>query len=486
MSVETFRVGHLPGLDSEQLSWRALPAPQLPPGYTFVVPALTPDQLRALCDRVRSPGRQGLRELPVREIVQAIGRVIQHLLDPTSPEHQLLLRWLPLSTGFPAEMIRVNLGATLRTFRSLQLQRFLVEDLGNPALLDGFEPRVTGGWTRAEGPDLLAHVWAGNVPGLPLWSLVCGLLAKAGNIGKVSAGEPVFASVFAQTLARLEPRLGAAVAVLWWERGDIETARIVWNQADTVLAYGGDAALHDLQAQIPPGVRFLPHGHKLSFGVVGSCALSASRAPAIARLAADDVVRHEQQGCYSPQVFYVERGAQVSPLEFAQRLAAGLQQLSAKFPRPQPGLAESAQIAQWRSSLEWAGFDDASVQLLGHPENDWSVVYRDRATPIAPGPLHRCVQVVALDSLDQLAHCLAPQRRHLQSAGLAVAPEQLKSLAGQLAAMGVTRLSAIGDMTLPAPGWHNDGRPSLLDLVTLVDLEASAEALAERLTSYET
>ena len=31
---------------------------------------------------------------------------------------------------------------------------------------DGFEPRVTGGWTHAEGPDLLAHVWAGNVPGL--------------------------------------------------------------------------------------------------------------------------------------------------------------------------------------------------------------------------------------------------------------------------------------------------------------------------------
>ncbi|MEN9904022.1 MAG: hypothetical protein RLZZ555_587 [Pseudomonadota bacterium] len=485
MSIEVFRIGHLPGLEAAGLSWRALPAPQLPAGYALEVPALTPDQLQALCEQVRGPGRQGLRALPVREIVQAIDRVVQHLLDPASPEHQLLLRWLPLSTGFPAEMIRVNLGATLRTFRALQLQRFLVEDLGNPALLDGFEPRITGGWTHAEGSDLLAHVWAGNVPGLPIWSLVCGLLAKAGNVGKVSAGEPVFATVFARSLAKLEPRLGAAVAVLWWERQDLETPRAIWGQADTVLAYGGDAALRELQAQIPPGVRFLPHGHKLSFGVVGRAALSAGRAPAIARLAADDVVRHEQQGCYSPQVFYVERGAQVSPLEFAQRLAAGLQQLHPKFPRPRPGLAESAQIAQWRSSLEWAGFDDASVQLLGHPEQGWSVVYRDRATPIAPGPLHRCVQVVALDSLDELPACLAPQRRHLQSAGLAVTPEQLQALAMQLAAVGVTRLSAIGHMSLPAAGWHNDGRPSLLDLVTLVDLEASAEALAERLASYE-
>lgn len=486
MSVGIFRVGHLPGLDAAGLNWRALPAPQLPPGHAFEVPALDPQQLQALCDQVRGPGRQGLRALPVREIVPAIDRVIQHLLDPASAEHQLLLHWLPLSTGFPAEMIRVNLGATLRTFRAPQLQRFLVEDLGNPALLDGFEPRVTGGWTHAEGPDLLAHVWAGNVPGLPLWSLVCGLLAKAGNLGKVSAGEPVFATVFARTLARLEPRLGAAVAVLWWERADIGTPRLIWQQADTLLAYGGDVALRELQAQIPPGVRFLPHGHKLSFGVVGRAALSAGRAPALARLAADDVVRHEQQGCYSPQVFYVERGGQVSPLEFAQRLAAGLQQLEPRFPRPQPGLMESTQIAQWRSSLEWAGLDDASVQLLGHPEQGWSVVCRDRAIPIAPGPLHRCVQVVAIDSLDELPACLAPLRRHLQSAGLAVAPEQLQALADRLAAVGVTRLSAVGHMTLPAPGWHNDGRPSLLDLVTLVDLEASAEALAERLTSYET
>lgn len=485
MTVERFRVGHLPGLDAGRLVWRELPAPQLPQGYGFEVAALTPEELRALCEQVSGPGRRGLRALPVRDIVAAIDRVIQQLLDPTSPEHRLLLRWLPLSTGFSPEMIRVSLGPTLRTFRALQLQRFLVEDLGNPALLDGFEPRVTGGWTHAEGPDLLAHVWAGNVPGLPLWSLICGLLAKAGNIGKVSAGEPVFATVFAQTLARLEPRLGAAVAVLWWDRQDSQIPHAVWQQADTVLAYGGDAALRDLQAQLPPGVRLLPHGHKLSFGVVGRAALSAGRAPAIARLAADDLVRHEQQGCYSPQFFYVERGGQVTPLEFAQRLAAGLQRLSAKFPRPRPGLAEAAQIAQWRGQLEWAAFDDASVQLLGHPEQSWSVVYRDRPTPIAPGPLHRCVQVVALDSLDQLPACLAPQRRYLQSAGLALAPEQLQALALQLAAVGVTRLSAIGQMTQPAPGWHNDGRPSLLDLVTLVDLEASAEALAEGLTNYE-
>ena len=40
-------------------------------------------------------------------------------------------------------------------------------------------------------------------------------------------------------------------------------------------------------------------------------------------------------------------------------------------------------------------------------------------------------------------------------------------------------------MPLPAPGWHNDGRPNLIDLVQWVDLEASAEQLAEGLSRYE-
>jgi hypothetical protein len=39
-------------------------------------------------------------------------------------------------------------------------------------------------------------------------------------------------------------------------------------------------------------------------------------------------------------------------------------------------------------------------------------------------------------------------------------------------------------MTAPAAGWHHDGRFSLLDLVRMVDIEASTEAAAENFTAY--
>ena len=480
-TLSTLRLGHLPGIDPAGVHWQELPGLDLGPRHRLQVPALTPDQLQALCAHLRGPGRQALRALPVRDIIQAIDAAIHVLLDRTSEEHQTLLDWLPRVTGFSAEMVRVNLNATLRTYRAPQLQRFVLEDFGSADLLDGFAPRVTGGLTHAEGAALLTHVWAGNVPGLPLWSLISGLLVKAGNLGKVSAGEPVLASVFARTLARLSPTLGDACAVLWWDRQDEATARTIWSASQAVITFGGDAALAELQRQMPPGVRFLPHGHKISFGAVGREALSATRAPRMAQLAAEDVVRHEQQGCYSPQVFYVERGGATSPQEFAERLAAALQQLTTRFPRPQPALAEAAQIAQWRSRLEW----DPQVTLIGQPEHGWSVAVHAQPLALGPGPLHRCVQVVALDALEDLPQCLVHRREHLQTAGLAVAPERLQPLALQLAECGVTRVCALGQMPLPAPGWHNDGRPSLLDLVSLVDLEASTETLAEGLSRYE-
>jgi hypothetical protein len=479
--MSALHLGHVPSGLLGDLHWQALPGLSVD-GQACCVPQLSPAQMQSLCAHLRGPARAALRLLPVREIVQAIDAAIHELLDASSDAHRMLLAGLPAITGFSPEMVRANLQASLRTYRAPQLQRFIAEDFGGSDALDGFTPRPNGGLSHAEGAPLISHVWAGNVPGLPLWSLISGLLVKSGNLGRVSQGEPLMASVFAQTLARIAPTLGDAMAVLWWAHEDQAVAQAAWAVSDVVMAFGGDAALAELQAQMPAGLRFLPHGHKISLGAIGREALSATRAPRIAHLAAQDMVRHEQQGCYSPQVFFVERGAAVSPQEFAERLAAELQQLSTRFERPPLSLAEARQVAQWRSAFEW----DANACLIGQPEHPWAVVYHAEPRPLAPGPLHRCAQVFAIDTLEDLPQWLQARGRQLQTVGVAVAPARLQPLAWRWAACGVCRVCAIGQMAWPAPAWHNDGRPSLGDLVTWVDIEASSETLADGLSSYET
>ena len=428
-----------------------------------------------------------LKTMRVSEIVAVVDCAVARLLDPNDPYRQQADQLLPIISGYDAEMVRLGLSAFFKTFRAPQLHRFVAEDFANPKLLDEFQPRPKGGAARAFGPDLLVHSWAGNVPALPLWSLVCGLLVKAGNIGKLPSAEPLFASLFARLLAEVHPPLADCMAVVWWKGGDTDQAAALYAQADTVLAYGSNASLEEVRRQLPVTTRFLPYGHKLGFGMVGKAALDTLRGPATARLAAWDVMRYDQQGCYSPHVFYVERGGAVSPREFAQYLASELGNLQMRFPVRTLALEDAAAIAGWRQGIELKSMrsDGESIsEPIGVDGAASCVVYADTPQPLAPTSLSRNILVVAVDTLDQVIAQVQMHKDFLQTAGVATAPAELFRLAALLGAAGVTRISAIGSMTSPEAGWHHDGRFNLLDLVRMVEIEQSAESAADAMAPY--
>lgn len=478
-----FKAGYLPGLREEDVRWHKLRlgAPDAP--IWVEVPELTDVQLDALTQRIKQASRTHLKTMSVADIIGVLAKATARLLDAQDPYRQTLDTLLPKVTGFDPDMVRLNLTSYLQTFRHLELERFVTEDFANPRVLDAFVPRITGGWTQAYGPELLVHVWAGNVPALPMWSFVAGLLVKAGSIGKVASAEPLFASVYARLLADIEPRWADCFAVLWWPN-DAPTQRTAYQSAQVVLAYGGNAALQAVQDQIPVTTRFLPHGHKISLGVVSAQALTVFHAAHVAMQAALDVVRFDQQGCYSPHMFYVQSGGSVSPYEFAQQLAHALASLQHKMPRRALSLEEASQISRWRDAHRFIALDNPNYHVLGDSTQTHAVVFSQDATNLMPSPLNRCIVVSAVDHVSQVATLIESARHDLQTVGLAVAPEELLSISEQLGLAGVTRICALGQMTSPAPGWHHDGRFSLLDLVRMVDVEASTEREADRFKPY--
>lgn len=485
MSTVRFTAGYVPGISHEELAWHTLEYRENDSRLEVKVPILTQDQMLTVTQNVKNACNAQIKTMDVSEIVRVIDQAILRLLDVNNEDRKRIDTLLPIATGMDATMLRLNFSQYLQTFRALQLHRFIAEDFSNPKMLDEFQPRITGGWTKAVGAELITHIWAGNVPGLPLWSLISGLLVKSGTIGKVSSAEPICASIFAKVLVDIEPRLAGCLSIIWWPNEDMNTAIHLFQQSDIVLAYGGNMALAAVQAQVPVTTRFLPHGHKLSFGMVSAFALSVVRAKRLAAQAALDIVRYEQQGCYSPQMFYVERGAQVSPQEFAQTLCGEMATLAHKYPRTSLSIEEALHIASWRELHEFAMLQSPAVQVLGDKKDAFVVVYSDVPVSLNPSPLNRCVTVVAVDSLLDVMPLLKDQRSYLQTVGLATDPETLLALGDALAQAGVTRICAIGEMTSPAAGWHHDGRFSLADLVNMVDIEASTEVTANQLTDYE-
>lgn len=480
--VQRIKAGYLPGLGDDEVQWQTLDLGSQDGQLLEVsVPVLTAPQMQALACRVRTAAAIHLRPMPVAEIIDAVDRAMARLLDRNDIYRQQAEAWLPVVSGYDTDMVRLGLTGFFKTFRAAQLKRFVAEDFPNPAVLDGFQPAAKGGAVRAFGPDLLVHSWAGNVPALSLWSLVCGLLVKAPAIGKLASAEPLFAGWFARLLAEVHPPLADCLAVVWWRGAGGEEADALYDQADTVLAYGGNQTLDALRRRLPVTTRFLPHGHKLGFGLIGAQALDTLKAPGMARLAAWDVMRYDQQGCYSPHVFYVQRGAPVSPRAFADYLAAELANLQRRFARRELDLEEGAALARWQQNMEWGG---EAHQLLGPVDAPWSVAYSESLQPLAPTALYRTIAVVAVDRLDAVLPVVAAQRDYLQTAGIAAGPEELYRLAGLLGAAGVTRISAIGSMSMPEAGWHHDGRFNLLDLVRMTEIEQSAELAAQPLADY--
>ena len=471
----------LPQLDAAELAALEWTTHQLG-GVSLAMPVVTPELIDLVARRLLAAQAAYLSERPVMEIVDVLGRSMSRWYEPGHPGRRLAEELLPAITGYAPEMVRRGLSRYLRTFRHDRLLRFVAQDFENPLVLDGFQPARGGGRSRAYGPRLTTQIFAGNVPGLPAWNLICGLLVKSATLGKSAADEPLFPVLFARSIAEEDPELASCLAVLHWRGGDEALEAAAFRRAEAVTATGGLRAVESLARRVPVGTPFIPYGHKVSFGVVGHEALALNRYADTARRATIDVSQYDQQGCLSAHVLFVERGGAVDPRTFAGALAAAMERFERDRPRATIGLEDSAAIEQVRSEYELMSFERSdTLALFASADGDaWTVVYDEEPRGFEVSPLNRVVRVHPIDRIDDVPPLLAPLRRHLQTAGIACAPARAGHWASVLGACGVDRVCAIGQMPEPAAGWHHDGRGNLSALVRWVDLEAAAEADLER------
>lgn len=461
----------LDGLTWETASWG---------GVVLRMPAVTPHLVDLLCRRLLQAQADYLAARPVMDIVEVLGRTIAKWSNPDYHLRRQAEQLLPAVTGYAPEMVRRGLKDYLKTFRRDKLLRFLSQDFDNPLVLDGFQPNRAGGRSRAYGPRLATQIFAGNVPGLPVWNLVCGLLVKSATLGKSASGEPLFPVLFALSLAEEDPELAACLAILHWPGGDEDIEQTAFNRSEAVTATGGRKAIESVAGRLPSGMPFVPYGHKMSFAVIGREALALNRYAETAHRAARDASQYDQQGCLSPHCLFVERGGAVDPKTFAAALAAEMDRFERSKPRARLTLEESAGIERVRSSYEFRAYDDETIELFtSDTGTGWTVIYEEEPERFEPSPLNRLLRVHPVDGMDDVERLATPVRRHLQTAGVACSPDRLDGWAEVLGRLGVDRICAVGQMPQPAAGWHHDGRGNLTALVRWVDIEGAAEAELE-------
>jgi len=510
MRIDAF---HLPGVDEAGI--REWELREYGGGEVVLrFPVLEPDEIRRLAGRIRAARAIHLAELPVGAIVRAIDRVAALLQQRDHPARVLAETALPVITGYSPPMVRLILDRMTADWREPALLELLRRELGDPGVLDGFrvvEGDEWGGGTpggavggvdvgagidagpaggpgavvlatsptapppqpvrvRAYGPELAFHIFAGNIPGVAVTSLVRSLLVKSATLGKTASGDPLLPALFAQILADVAPGIGECLAVCYWPGTATALQQAALREVELAVVYGGGETVQAVRGMLPAGVRLVEHGPRFSLAAVAREELAGDAAYRAAAGVARAVAVFDQQGCVSPHVVYVEKGGEVTPAEFAELVARELEVVERELPRGRLSIEEASAIQQLRGAAEFRALAGRDVRLFTSAGTEYTVIYDDEPG-FTPSCLNRVLRVTPVADLAEIPPHLAPLRAYLQTVGLAARGERRAALADLLGRAGVSRITTLEAMPWPPPTWHHDGQEPMRELVRWVDWE---------------
>jgi hypothetical protein len=436
-------------------------------GLRAWAPQLSPAQLADVC-RDLLDARHVLSAAPLDRIIAAIDAAARRLREPDGELRRDTLRALAAFTGYAPVMAAHVLAGMSADWLAPALHRLVAAELGGADAIDGFVCRADGTLVRAVAPPLGLHVFAGNVPGVSVTSMVRALLVRSAVLGKSAAGEPVLAPAFARALQEADPLVGACLAVTYWPGGDVLREAAVLRHARLVVHYGASESLASLRARAPEGTHFVEHGPRISFAVVQ--AAGGAPPPDAARDLANAVALFDQQGCVSPQLAYVI-GAPAAARAFAAAVADALHDLAAELPRGRLQPAEAGAVHELRARAEFRAIAGEDVTVWAGKGLAFTVIF-DPEPGFAGTCLNRTLLVKAAPSMEAVFEQVRPFGRYLQTVGIAgFDDDAAMRVAAGLGDAGATRITPLRRMPWPPVTWHHDGRGPLRELVRWVDLE---------------
>lgn len=440
----------------------------LPPEAT-----LSPQMISEACQTLKRNREQYLANRSLQSMVNLLAKLAENWLEPEFPFRKFALERAK-DSGFSRATLQRGLDNLFRQMTRENFRALIAQELGDAT--DASSGRLEAGASPRgrfwRGPEFQVHIGAGNIPNPAIMSLAFGLLTRSAQFLKCASGASFLPRLFAHSIYDADPKLGACLEIAEWRGGNAGLENALFAEADCVTATGRDETLDSIRAKLPGRIRFLGHGHRVSFGFVAGESLFGSRTGKIISAAADDVVAWNQLGCLSPHVIYVQPGGDIWPEHFAQLLADELARRETNEPRGEISAEESAAIASRRAIYEIraAHSPESTRHWRSEGSTAWTVIFE--ADPrFQLSCLNRFIYVKPISDVKALLENADAMRGKISTVGVAAPEEAVPELAAQLAHWGATRICPLGRMQDPPLTWRRDGRPPLGDLVTWTDLE---------------
>lgn len=362
----------------------------------------------------------------------------------------LLARFLPAGVG---------LADLLPLLRRENLEAKLAAELGP----DPFSPRERAKTAAQVLPlGVLFHIAPGNMPGLPVYTALEGLLTGNVNLVKLPHGDKGLSLAAFQLLTEQEPRLAPYLYAFDLPSGRREELKTLSGVADGLVVWGGDGAIQAARALAGPGCKLIEWGHRLSFAYVSGYEDKDAELSVLA----SHIVDTGQRLCSSCQVIFLDSEDREVGTSFCKEFLPHLEWAVAK--RPGPGGGAASSLSGFTALLERIVDEKAEGEALFQGRGCSAILRPDRELELSPMEGNVLVKLLPQR---ELIPALRRQKGRLQTAGLICAPERRGALIGLLARAGVTRVTRAGSMSASFPGEAHDGEYPLRRYVRVVDVE---------------
>ena len=317
------------------------------------------------------------------------------------------------------------------------------------------------GRTAAVPLGTLLHITAGNMDGLPAFSVVEGLLTGNVNLLKLPSGDSGLSLALLKLLADTEPELAPYIYVFSIPSSDRSSLQTLAGLSDGIVTWGGDEAVQAMRAMAPAGCKLIEWGHRLSFAY-----LSGEGRKEELEALAGHIMETGGLLCSSCQVIYLDTDDFHEARRFCLSFLPILERAASRVHQT-PGQAAMATLHGYEHRLELAVegstaqvFQGGGCSVTLCPDQDLEL------SPLYGNVLIKCLP------RGELVRALFPQRGRLQTAGLLCPPREREGLCQLLSRAGVTRITTAGHMSAPFLGECHDGEYSLRRYLRLVDVQS--------------
>lgn len=355
-----------------------------------------------------------------------------------------------------------------RSYLEPKLRRELAED--RAFRLRRIDPtsNVFEGWLPL---GTVLHIAPGNSPSSGCLSVIEALLCGNVNLLKDTPRNGLFSLRLLEMIGKGCPEIQPLLYGFHIASSDQQVMQKLYDAADAVAVWGGDSTLAAIRQAVPPGVRLVEWGHRISFAYFS---LSALEDTTLLKSLAQDICRMEQQACASPQVLYVDTDDFTCIKQAAAALGRQLDRVSPLHLPVEPTIHEQAEIstATLMTRLQQP-YGDAEV--VEDAQHHWRLLVENHPE-LKASPLYRTLWVKPLPR-KQLITTLLPYRRWLQTVSLGCSRDELAALSMQLLRAGATRIVRPGQVFSSYPGEPHDGVRALPRYCKRVDIQGLGDLL---------